>query len=123
MEKSIKIPIKNTDDSKDSKDSKDSNDSNTLLFTCNSLFDVIKYLTEGYDIILYSSRYCRYRRFFKSKSTKELRFRTSIYIKVDVSLLNDGEWNYYITNEGYSECKFEELNNENIINLILINNK
>lgn len=93
------------------------NDSNNfltskLVLTSNNLVDVINWLKLGAYVVIHNNN----GRFFHkctSQILSELAVNEYInehrFIYVDVSklpgLLNNGEWNYYIKEAGFDECK------------------
>ena len=74
--------------------------------TNNSLIDVIEWLKEGAYVVVHdhfrSGRYFHYKCPGKEK-LEELRV---VYLDVESmkGLLGDGEWEYYIKEEGIAEC-------------------
>jgi hypothetical protein len=83
-----------------------------LVTTRNNLSDIIKWLKMGAYVVVHS----RNGRFFhkcnkRNLTTEEIKqyIDTHRFIYIDVSkmpgLLDDGEWNWYITHAGFDECK------------------
>lgn len=83
-----------------------------IITTNNSLADIIGWLRRGAYVVIYSKS----GRFFHkcSKTTLTageikdyINSHRFIYINVSKTpgLLDDGEWNWYINNEGFEECK------------------
>jgi hypothetical protein len=97
-----------------------------LILTSNNLKDIINFISQGYYVIIYNKNYYRC---FHNK-LKDDNFRCNglltdddindyikthrfIYLNVErmSGLLDDGEWNWYIENEGYNECNCNLLKN------------
>jgi hypothetical protein len=81
-----------------------------LEVTNNNLLDIINWLKLGAYVIIHTN----YARFFHkcsnlSESEVDDYIKQHRFIYVNVSklpgLLDDGEWNWYITNAGFDECK------------------
>ena len=92
-----------------------------LILTSNNLKDIINFISQGYYVIIYNKNY--YRCFHNKLKDDNHNFRCNglltdndindyikthrfIYLNVErmSGLLDDGEWNWYIENEGYNEC-------------------
>lgn len=99
---------------------------NKLVLTDNNLLDVINWLKLGAYVVIHTD----YARFFHKCSEKNLseievdeylKHHKIIYINVSKlpGLLDDGEWNWYITNAGFDECKCSVKNTLSNLNLTL----
>lgn len=82
-----------------------------LKITSNNLADIIGWLNEGNHVFIHN-KYLGGRFFHRCTGTtencEELMTKTRvIYVNVSShsSLLDDGEWNWYIENAGFTECK------------------
>ena len=73
--------------------------------TNNSLYDIINWLKEGYIICLYSiSKKVFY---FHKENLNEIKNEKIIYINLkQKKLLDQGEWIWYIENEGFKIDKY-----------------
>jgi hypothetical protein len=99
-----------------------------LILTSNNLKDIIDFISKGYYVIIYKKSY--YRCFHNKLTDDNHNFRCKglltdddinkyikthrfIYLNVErmSGLLDDGEWNWYIENEGYNECNCKLFNN------------
>jgi hypothetical protein len=77
-----------------------------LSFTDNSLLDLINWLRDGYIICLHTD--FRNKLFYYSKDTLDkITKEEIIYINVlrDSSLLDAGDWPWYIEDEGFVQYK------------------
>jgi len=89
--------------------------------TNNCLRDIITWLQNGHIVSLYSYSINKQLYFFSKETLQEIGDEYIIYIDLqkDVSLLNDGEWPWYIKNEGFVEYKSTDIlpvNENNIYN-------
>ena len=88
-----------------------------LVFTQNSLDDIINWLKAGYIICIYSSNKQLF--YFSKETLDTIADEKIIYINLtkDCSLLNDDEWPWYIKSEGFVRYKSTDklpTNNENM---------
>ena len=83
-----------------------------LTITTNNLLDVINWLKKGYYVIIHTTNGRFYHKCLENdlgedKYVTEY-INTHRFIYVDISkmpgLNDDGEWEYYIKNEGFNEC-------------------
>ena len=83
-----------------------------LVMTSNSLLDIINWIKLGAYVIVHTNK----ARFFHictgkilSEDEVEKYINTHKFVYLNVSkfprVLNDGEWNLYIKNQGFDECK------------------
>lgn len=88
-----------------------------LNFTTNNLKDIIEWLRNGYMVCIYS--YNKKKFYFSKENLNEINDENIIYVDLMKmsSLLNPGEWPWYIQNEGFFEYKSTNVlpNNENNI--------
>jgi hypothetical protein len=80
-----------------------SQDKIKLETTTNNLLDIINWLKAGHIICIYTQH--RKRFFFKEPTLNEITDEYIIYINVlnHSSLLDEGEWSYYIMRSGFHE--------------------
>jgi len=88
-----------------------------LSFSTNALRDIIGWLNKDYIVCLYSSKKTRI--FFSKETLNEITDEKMIYINLDgdPSLLDEGEWPYYIKGVGFYDYKSTDkvpTNEENI---------
>lgn len=80
----------------------------------NQLTDVINWIKEGKTIVIITNDYGKCRFFHNEEDEKSIyeleKFRVIvIHCKTFPGLLDDGEWNYYITGAGNKEYCSDEL--------------
>ena len=89
----------------------------TIPNTNNILKDIITILTNGDDIVIYSGKIGRW---FLTNNNRKGNMKRHVYIDVypHISLLDDGEWEWYITNNGFIEGDITEINKDKNNNII-----
>ena len=72
------------------------------MTTSNNLVDVINWLYSGYNVCIHTNTHARY---FYNREGKESEKKRMIYVNVSrrASLFDDGEWEYYIKQSGYTQ--------------------
>ena len=83
-----------------------------LVITNNNLVDIINWLKAEAYVIIHSNNGRFFHKCTKTTLTDEeitnyVNTHRFIYVNVKKmpELLDDGEWNWYINNEGFDECK------------------
>jgi hypothetical protein len=91
-----------------------------LVFTNNNLKDIIGWLKEGSILCLMT--YNKKIFYYSTETTDELDDTTLIYVDISnhSSLMNEGEWPWYIEKEGFVEYKGNlPINPNNIYSLTI----
>ena len=92
--------------------------SKKLVFTNNNLKDIIGWLKEGSILCLMT--YNKKKFYYSTETLEQLDDTTLIYVDISnhSSLLNEGEWPWYIEKEGFVEYKGKlPINPNNIYSL------
>lgn len=98
-----------------------------LTMTSNNLLDIINWLKLGAYVIIHNdnnSRFfheCTKENISEDEADKYINNHRFIYVNVSKlpGLLDDGEWNWYIQDAGFDECKCSIKNKVSHTNLIL----